>query len=497
MMSGFSKVQLWGVMLLVAVVVQGAPVAAAESSGANDVKAFGAEGDGKTDDTAAIQEAIDGLPATGGTVKLPTGTYMVKRLLLRSGTSLVGAGHASVLRALPDASAVITFPPGKQSGIRISDLLIDGGHDADRTEPGHGLFLRAPAVVSDLLVDRVWFQNHQTDAIVIAGGKGEEHHDLVFRDIDIRETGLTHGCGIIIRSGSNIWVDRAHIFEVGAVRNDHRSHGIATMYRSNATNLRITNCIIDGSAGHNIFLGDAHNVSIVNNRLARSTRGGGNDSGIQANCAYAGRMRGLLISGNEIVDSGGYGVCTSAVDEVKMIGNTFIRGTDPCIRMQGNPKNWILANNVFLDIGSVGPVIIAEDLDHSHNGVISGNVITGCLMWGLSISGGQDVTITGNTIMNNGKGWGRKDGQILDWKGRVLDPNESRVGLIMGGARHIVVTGNRIGNSHGNDSQSYGIVESTNSGANLIYGNDLSGNAMGAHKLLGTGTIVRDNLGVE
>jgi hypothetical protein len=44
---------------------------------------------------------------------------------------------------LPDASAVIAFAPGQQCGIGISDLLIDGGHDADRTEPGHGLFLRA------------------------------------------------------------------------------------------------------------------------------------------------------------------------------------------------------------------------------------------------------------------------------------------------------------------------------------------------------------------
>ena len=475
---------------LVASVMQGAFAAS--------VKDHGAKGDSKTDDTAAIQAAIDGLPETGGTVKLSPGTYMVKRLVLKGGVNLVGAGRASVLKALPDANEIIAFAPGEQQGIRISDLMFDGGHFDERTEPGLGIFLRAPAIVSDLLVERVWFQNHMTDAIVIAGGEKEGHHDLVFRDIDIRKTGLTHGCGIIIRSGSNIWVDRAHIFEVGTQRNDRRSHGIATLYRSNVTNLRVTNCIIDGSTGHNIFLGDAHNVSIVNNRLARSTRGGGNNSGIQANCAYAGRMRGLLISGNEIVDSGGYGVCTSAVDEVKMIGNTFVRGTDPCIRMQGNPKNWIIANNVFLDIGSVGPVVIAEDLDHSHNGVVSGNVITGCRMWGFSVSGGQDVTITGNTIMDNGGGWGRDDqGRILAPGGELLDPNESRVGLILGGAKHIVVTGNRIGNSHGKDTQSFGIVETASCGSNVIIGNDLSGNAMGAHKLLGKGTIVRDNVGVE
>ena len=482
-MTGFAKIWALGVVLLVAAVMRAPTVAAAAAAGANDVKAFGAKGDGKTDDTAAIQAAIDGLPEAGGTVSLPPGTYMVARLTLRGGISLVGAGRASVLKAAPAAAAMLNFAEGEQRGVRVSDLVIDGGHGDDRTDSGIGLFARAPAVVSDLLVERVWFQNHQTDAIAIAGGPGEEHHDLVFRDIDIRKTGLTHGCGIVISSGSNIWVDRAHIFEVGAQTNDHRSHGIATLYRSNVTNLRITNSIIDGSAGHNIFLGDAHNVSVVNNRLARSTRGGGNDSGIQANCAYAGRMRGLLISGNEIVDSGGYGVCTSGVDEVKMIGNTFMRGTDPAIRMQDNPKNWILANNVFLDVGSVGPVIIG-DLDHSHNGVVSGNVIKGCLMWGLAISGGQDVAITGNTIMNNGQG-------------TTYDAEENRVGLLLAGARHIVVTGNRIGNSGGNDTQSYGVSETANSGENVIHGNDLSGNADGALRLLGTGTVARNNLGVE
>ena len=146
----------------------------------------------------------------------------------------------------------------------------------------------------------------------------------------------------------------------------------------------------------------------------------------------------------------------------------------------------------------MGPVVIAEDLNHSHNGVVSGNVITGCRMWGFAVSGGQDVTITGNTIMDNGRGWSRDDqGRILSYNGAVLDPNESRVGLILGGARHIVVTGNRIGNSEGNDTQSFGVVETANCGANVILGNDLSGNAMGAHKLAGTGTIVRNNLGVD
>ena len=42
-----------------------------------NVKWFGAKGDGSTDDTAAIQAAIDALPGGGGTVSLPGGTYNI------------------------------------------------------------------------------------------------------------------------------------------------------------------------------------------------------------------------------------------------------------------------------------------------------------------------------------------------------------------------------------------------------------------------------------
>ena len=38
---------------------------------------FGAVGDGVTDDAAAIQAALDALPASGGTVYFPLGIYMV------------------------------------------------------------------------------------------------------------------------------------------------------------------------------------------------------------------------------------------------------------------------------------------------------------------------------------------------------------------------------------------------------------------------------------
>lgn len=62
------------------------------------VKAFGATGDGATDDTAAIQSAIDAVDATGGgVVLLPSGTYRVTGAGLDAkSVSIIGEGSRAV-----------------------------------------------------------------------------------------------------------------------------------------------------------------------------------------------------------------------------------------------------------------------------------------------------------------------------------------------------------------------------------------------------------------
>ena len=49
-----------------------------------NVKAYGAKGDGTTDDTAAITAAENALTASGGVVYFPAGTYIVAGLTKQS-----------------------------------------------------------------------------------------------------------------------------------------------------------------------------------------------------------------------------------------------------------------------------------------------------------------------------------------------------------------------------------------------------------------------------
>jgi hypothetical protein len=67
-----------------------------------NAKAFGAKGDGVTNDTTAIQAAIDVAEAAGaGTVYCPVGTYMTDTLYLVDDVTIEGAGSLSVLKLIP------------------------------------------------------------------------------------------------------------------------------------------------------------------------------------------------------------------------------------------------------------------------------------------------------------------------------------------------------------------------------------------------------------
>lgn len=76
-----------------------------------NVKSYGAIGDGATDDTTAIQAAIDAVSAAGGTVWFPEGTYVITSTLTIgiSKTRLAGPGVISVTTANTTA---ITFDAG-------------------------------------------------------------------------------------------------------------------------------------------------------------------------------------------------------------------------------------------------------------------------------------------------------------------------------------------------------------------------------------------------
>ncbi|MDO8681888.1 MAG: glycosyl hydrolase family 28-related protein [Armatimonadota bacterium] len=85
--------------------------------GAVSVKSFGAKADGKTDDTAAFQKAIDSLKTKGGTAFAPAGAYLIAgSLTLYPGVTLSGVWEAPHLSINKGTVILATGGEGDENG---------------------------------------------------------------------------------------------------------------------------------------------------------------------------------------------------------------------------------------------------------------------------------------------------------------------------------------------------------------------------------------------
>jgi polygalacturonase len=183
-----------------------------------DVRRSGAVGDGRTDDTLAIQRGIDSLPTTGGVVEVPRGAYLidaVRGLRLRSHITF-RMRRGAVLAALPTASTHYAILRGRGlEGVRISGGVLlgeRGGHlPPHEGEWGMGIDLRgcARVTIEGVTARECWgdgiYLGHESSA----GVPGGECSDITLRRcqaIGNRRQGLSvTGClGVTIESCSFI-----------------------------------------------------------------------------------------------------------------------------------------------------------------------------------------------------------------------------------------------------------------------------------------------------
>jgi hypothetical protein len=143
-----------------------------------DVRSTGAKGDGRTDDTAALQAAFDKVAGTGGTVLIPDGTYMVdaagpRRLRIGNNTRVSLAAKAT-LKAIPNGAqhyAVLTIAGS-------SDVTVSGGtlkgdraqHAAKEGEWGMGLSILQGA--NNITISGVTSKDMWGDGFYVEGARG-------------------------------------------------------------------------------------------------------------------------------------------------------------------------------------------------------------------------------------------------------------------------------------------------------------------------------------
>jgi len=123
-----------------------------------DVRAFGATGDGSTDDTAAIQLAFNSV-ATGEMLLFPPGTYLHTGLTLSKRINIVGSGNLSTILKNIGTGDAITISSGIMYG-SFRDITIRGNgttnYGADATS-GNGIVFSNNAVMWDFCNVSVYY----------------------------------------------------------------------------------------------------------------------------------------------------------------------------------------------------------------------------------------------------------------------------------------------------------------------------------------------------
>lgn len=188
-----------------------------------DVKTFGATGDGVTDDSTAINDAVDSIASTGGTIFFPAGIYSIgTRISLRSNVSLLGVGAtASVLKARSGlTTGVLVGTSGSAiSNVTISDLGVDGSYSTI----GGALTGIQATNCSRVTVTRCRVINAGGQGIAFKGLNSGSSRDCAVIDCYLKDIGQAdpaNGFGILLQSThyskvQNNWVYDAHGMSIG------------------------------------------------------------------------------------------------------------------------------------------------------------------------------------------------------------------------------------------------------------------------------------------
>lgn len=288
-----------------------------------DVRRHGARGNGKDDDTRAFQKAIDALPASGGTVQVPAGDYLIDAVVgvrLRSRMHLALASGARLL-AKPNAAerAYVLNAHGVEQ-VEISGGRIIGersAHKGTTGEWGHGIMIRGSSAVSvhDIHISHCW-----GDGISIGGAKGpggviSPSRDVVIERVQCignRRQGLTIGRSRRVRVFDSTFADTAGTLpgcgidvepDAGDIADDvrierctvRRNRGAGIQFYKRVSNAVVRDCTIESNRGHGILTLAATGLVIEDNRIRLNGLGG---VGVRPG------TRELTIARNEFDDNG-------------------------------------------------------------------------------------------------------------------------------------------------------------------------------------------------
>jgi parallel beta-helix repeat protein len=272
------------------------------------------QGDGVTDDRAAIQAAIDHLPAVGGVVFLPAGTYSINSgavNITKSHVSLLGSGTSQTTISYTTNGHGIAVQggfPDPIAHIYVGRLRITSTGPSDVSLAGRGTiaFDSAQGLVSDSVIEDVFIDGTPITGITLQGARN------TIRGVWIRNTG-EHG--IYVGGGGD-----GHKILNARIENPLHlsSHSLADAIKVTQTQ----DAIIDNV---HLVLGAASsaegiNVEGSNRRVLISNAhilvGGSNQIGMRLSAAY--------VNASNLIVNGGAGYSNSIAADVQPTASVSI-----------------------------------------------------------------------------------------------------------------------------------------------------------------------------
>lgn len=341
----------------IATLAAGSPTATLARS-VLDAATFGVVADTGTDQTDAVQQALDAAAAAGQTVCLPGGTILVRNLVLPG--NLIVQGVPGNTELTSDSGPVATI--AGRTSLVLRDLIFTGLGTTDGTPA-----LLAIESSDSITLERCTFRNAPATAIALndaAATIGE----CSFADIGDAAIHSMDSRGLLI-SGN-----------------------------------RIAHC---GNAGIRIWRSEsgADGSIITANRISNiDWRGGGN--GQNGNGINVFKADEVIIADNHISDCAFSSVRLNSTNNTQVSGNTCLRSREVAIFSEFAFSGSVIANNI-VDDAAFG--ISMTNLDQGGQlAVCSGNIVRNITPVSpvnpdtspVGISAEANAAISGNTVQN-------------------------------------------------------------------------------------------------
>ena len=437
-----------------------------------DPKAYGAVGDGVTNDTAAFADAIAHAAMVRGTVHIPAGIYVATIAVTKGGITLEGEGKDITTIKAPHTKAASTadriVAVANSDRTIIKDLTIDGDKMAGSGEKpiGYALLLYQS---SDCQVENVKVANAQQIGIGISASKRTTISNTAVIGSDWQNittlNNKTGGCEGTVISGcrsTNPGYDCIQITAVGAVT--------------------VENCYLAGSPFGGVYVATgARNVTLRNNNINKCYTGIDMSWGA-AGAANPGpdKSEGNTIAGNRISACENIGIGTASN------GTVISDNTVSDIGRRARTTYTLLGQRITTASGghgySVGDVLTfvggqyIKPAQVQVTAVGAGGTVTSITLPSRTTAYHLGVYTTPPPNPVSVKG-GNGTGATFStpWNARAL----KYAGIAVVDAANVAITNNRSGNSPGNTGQQYGIAllrQFTAPSHVTIRGNTLSAN---------------------